>query len=160
LCERDPHLVLEGAAVVARADATPHLAVRVPAAWLDARAALERAAAEARAADLAGALSLDSGVDPVRAARLARAAQLGVDWYERHLTLLCAASGDVLRPGLYELPAGASVADALAAAGGAVDGLFSAPAARFGCDGEATTDAARAAPAALLVFVARRGPLA
>jgi len=156
LCERDPHLVLEGAAVIGRAEATPHLAVRVPAAWIDARAALGRAAAEARDADLAGELSCDRGVDPVRAARLGRAAQLGVDWYERHLTLVCAVSGDVLRPGVYELPAGASVADALAAAGGAVEGVCIATAARFDCDGETVGDAAAPAPRALVVYRSTR----
>ncbi|MDB4968573.1 MAG: hypothetical protein JWN44_4262 [Myxococcales bacterium] len=162
LCERDPHLVLEGAGVVARADGTPHLAVRVPASWIDARAALQRAAAEAHADGLTGELSLvaDGGVEPVRAARLARAAQLGVDWYERHLTVLCAVSGDIFNPGVYELPAGASVADAVAAAGGAVDGLCTAAAARFACDGEPATDPAGAAPSALVVFHARREPLA
>jgi hypothetical protein len=158
LCERDPHLVLQGAAVVARGDATPHLAVRVPAAWSVARAAVERAAADARAADLIGDLALDRGVEPVAAARLARAAELGADWYDRHPTRLCAVSGDVLRPGLYELPADARAADAIAAAGGAVAGLLVAAVGYVLCDGETTTDTSRPAPAALVVFHAGREP--
>src|SRR5262249_32129175 len=126
--------------------------------WSLARAALERAAAEARAADLIGDLVLDRGVEPVAAARLARAAEAGADWYDRHPTRLCAVSGDVLRPGVYELPADARAADAVAAAGGAVAGFLVATIGYLVCDGETTTDTSVPAPAALVVFHAGREP--
>ena len=98
-------------------------------------------------------------VDAVTAARLVRAAQHGVDWLERHATILCALSGDVLRPGLYELGSGATIAEALAAAGGVVDGVRVATAGTLVADGAATTDLAAPAPAALIALHAARDPI-
>jgi len=95
-------------------------------------------------------------VDAVNAARLVRAAQLGVDWLDRHATLLCAISGDVLRPGLYELADGATIADALAAAGGVVDGMRVSTASSVLADGAATQDLAAPAPVALVAYHAGR----
>jgi len=88
-----------------------------------------------------------------------RAAQHGVDWLERHATILCALSGDVLRPGLYELGSGATIAEALAAAGGVVDGVRVATAGTLVADGTATTDLAAPAPAALIALHAARDPI-
>jgi SLBB domain-containing protein len=98
-------------------------------------------------------------VDAVTAARLVRAAQHGVGWLERHATILCAVSGDVLRPGLYELGAGATIAEALAAAGGVVAGIRVATAGTLVADGEATTDVAAPAPATLVALHAGRDPI-
>jgi hypothetical protein len=95
-------------------------------------------------------------VDAVHAARLVRAAQFGVEWLDRHATLLCAVSGDVLRPGLYELADGATIADALAAAGGVVDGMRVSTAGALFADGAATQDLTAPAPVALVASHARR----
>jgi hypothetical protein len=73
-----------------------------------------------------------------------------------HATRLCAVSGDVLRPGVYELLAIATVADAVAAAGGAVDGLLVATVGGYLADGEWGGDLARAIPTALVVLHQRR----
>jgi hypothetical protein len=146
LCERDPHLVLEGLAIVARAGGA---AVKVP-------PALAEAAAEAR--EHIGAFTVVDGVDVVRAARLARAAALGDAW-ARHATILCAVAGDVLRPGLYELADGATIAEALAAAGGVVDGVRVSTASAVRADGVATKDLTAPAPVALVAYHARRDPI-
>jgi hypothetical protein len=183
LCERDPHLVLEGACLAACAVGAARAIVRVRAGWDDATAALATAAAAARAAALDGGVAIDVGgalaapdgawrIAVADAARLARATAIatrdgdgapdddgvarGRAWWSAHATRLCALSGDVHRPGVYELPAAATVADALAAAGGVVDG---ARVAAFGAalaDGAVVTDVAGAAPAALVVLNARR----
>jgi NADH:ubiquinone oxidoreductase subunit F (NADH-binding) len=146
LGERDPHLVLEGLAILARATgATP----RVP-------AVLGDAAAEAR--EHLGAFTVADGADVVRAARLVRAAALGEAW-TRHGTTLCAVAGDVLRPGLYELSDGATIAEALAAAGSVVDGVRVSTASVVSADGVATTDLAAPAPVALVAYHARRDPI-
>ena len=98
-------------------------------------------------------------VDAVDAARLVRAAQHGADWLRRHATVLCAVSGDVLRPGLYELGDRATLAEALAAAGGVVDGVRVSTAGTLVADGAATTDLAAPAPGALVVMHAGREPI-
>ncbi len=98
-------------------------------------------------------------VDAVTAARLVRAAQHGAGWLARHGTVLCAVSGDVLRPGLYELGDGATVTEALAAAGGVVDGVRVSTAALVVADGAATTDLTMPAPASLVALHARRDPV-
>jgi hypothetical protein len=98
-------------------------------------------------------------VDAVDAARLVRAAQCGGEWLDRHATILCAVAGDVLRPGLYELLDGATIAEALAAAGGAVDGVRVSTASAFLADGVAITDARAPAPVALVAYHARRDPI-
>lgn len=133
LCERDPHLALEGLAMVARGRGA---GLRVP-------AALAEAAAAAR--EHLGAFEVGDGADVVQAARVARAAGLGT----AHETILCALSGDVLRPGLYELLAGATVGAAIAAAGGVVAGVRVAEAA-------ASLDPAAPAPRVLVVRHAGR----
>ena len=97
-------------------------------------------------------------VDAVNAARLVRAAQLGVEWLDRHATFLCAVSGDVLRPGLYELADGAPIAAALAAAGGVVDGARVSTARVVLADGATTEDLRAPAPVALVAYHARRAP--
>lgn len=97
-------------------------------------------------------------VDAVNAARLVRAAQFGVEWLDWHATLLCAVSGDVLRPGLYELGDHATIADALAAAGGVVDGLRVSTASSVLADGAPTHDLAAPAPVALVAHHSRRAP--
>ena len=81
----------------------------------------------------------------VQAAFVARAAGLAA----AHETILCAVSGDVLRPGLYELLAGAPVAAAIAAAGGVIHGLRVA-------QPHASLDLAAPAPPALVVRHAGR----
>lgn len=86
---------------------------------------------------------------------LARADLVGSGEGE-HATRLCAVAGDVLRPGVYELRDGASVADAIAAAGGVVDGMLVADAGCFLADGVVADDASRPAPAALVVAHRRR----
>lgn len=98
-------------------------------------------------------------VDAVTAARLVRAAQHGLEWLDRHATVLCAVSGDVLRPGLYELAEGATIAEALAAAGGVVDGVRVSTAGAVLADGVATSDFAGPAPAALVASHAARDPI-
>jgi hypothetical protein len=118
--------------------------------------------AEGRAiAERAGkpAAGLDAGLDAVAAARLVRAAQFGADWLARHATRLCAVSGDVLRPGLYELADGATIADALAAAGGVVDGVRVSEASAVLADGTAAKDVTAPAPVALVALHARRDPI-
>ena len=95
-------------------------------------------------------------VDAVNAARLVRAAQFGVEWLDRHATILCAVSGDVLVPGVYELGDGASIAEALAAAGGVVDGVRVSTACAVRADGVVTRDFAAPAPVALVAYHARR----
>lgn len=97
-----------------------------------------------------------TSVDAVNAARLVRAAQFGVEWLGSHATVLCAVSGDVLRPGLYELGSGATIADALAAAGGVVDGVRVSTPSGVLADGAATTDPSAPAPVALVAYHARR----
>ncbi|MCU1277959.1 MAG: hypothetical protein JWM53_1505, partial [bacterium] len=146
LCERDPHLVIEGLAILARAQG------RKPA----VSAALAAAAADAR--ELIGEFTVADAVDAVGAARLARAAAYGAEWWDRHGTILCAVAGDVLRPGLYELSDGASIAEALAAAGGVVDGVRVSTARAVLADGVVTSDFAAAASVALVAFHARREP--
>lgn len=144
LCERDPHLVLEGLVIAARVQGKP---ARVPAML---------AAAAAEAGELVGEVVVATeGVDAVGAARLARAAQLGAAW-ERHGTVLCAVSGDVLRPGVYELSDGANIAAALAAAGGVVDGVRVSPAGALVADGVVTRDLDAPAPVALVALHSRR----
>jgi SLBB domain len=148
LCEHDPHLVLEGLAILARAGGA---GLRVPAALADA-------AAEAR--ELVGDFAVGEGADLVHAARVARAARLGADAAPAaaaHATLLCAVSGDVLRPGLYELLGGATIGEALAAAGGVVDGVRVAQPGTLVADGALTGDLAAPAPAALVTRHAGRG---
>jgi NADH:ubiquinone oxidoreductase subunit F (NADH-binding) len=98
----------------------------------------------------------DAVVDEIDAARLVRAAQSGLAWLEAHETVLCAISGDVLRPGLYELGAGATIAEALAAAGGVVDGVRTSTPGRMVADGVTTTDLAAPAPVALVALHRRR----
>ncbi len=147
LCERDPHLVIEGLAIAARARGGK----------LALPAALAAAAREAR--ELVGEFRVADGGDAVEAARLARAASLGLPSWERHATSLCAVAGDVLRPGLYELSAGATIAEALAAAGGVVEGVRVSAASAVLADGVATTDLAAPAPAALVACHARRDPI-
>jgi NADH:ubiquinone oxidoreductase subunit F (NADH-binding) len=147
LCERDPHLVLEGLALRARARGGP----------LAVSAALAAAATEAR--ELIGEGTIVDAVDVVDAARLARAASCGVEWWDRHRTSVCAIAGDVLRPGLYELHDGASIGEALRAAGGVVDGVYVSSASAVLADGVGTRDLAAPAPSALLVRHARRAPL-
>ncbi|HEX8953736.1 MAG TPA: SLBB domain-containing protein, partial [Polyangia bacterium] len=73
--------------------------------------------------------------------------------------VLCAVSGDVLRPGLYELGERATIAEALAAAGGVVDGVRLSPASAVRADGVATRDLAAPAPLALVALHARRDPI-
>ena len=141
-------LVAEGEAIAARAAA---------AASEGAAAASEGAAAASEGA--AAASEGAAAVDAVTAARLVRAAQAGLDWLAAHSTVLCAVSGDVLRPGLYELPAGASIAEALAAAGGVIDGVRVSTASAVVADGAPTTDLAAPAPAALVAHHARRDPI-
>src|SRR6185312_6674030 len=86
LCERDPHLVLEGLAIVARGRGTP---LRVPALLADAAAAARE---HLGAFDVhPGAFDAGDGAELVQAARVARAAGLG----GAHDTILCAVSGDV-----------------------------------------------------------------
>jgi NADH:ubiquinone oxidoreductase subunit F (NADH-binding) len=99
----------------------------------------------------------------VRVAAIATQALPGEDgfalayhWWSLHAPSLCAVSGDVLRPGVYELPLEASVADALAAAGGVVDGVRVAELGGYLADGVLARDAARPLPTALVVFHARR----
>ena len=157
LCERDPHLVLEGLAIVARGRGTP---LRVPALLADAAAAArEHLGAfdvhpgafdvDPGAFDVhPGAFDAGDGAELVQAARVARSAGLG----GAHDTILCAVSGDVLRPGLYELLAGATVAEAIAAAGGVVAGLLVAPP-------SPAHDLAAPAPRALVVTHAGRAQL-
>jgi hypothetical protein len=150
LCERDPHLVIEGLAILARAQGRT-LAVSAP---------LADAAAEAR--ELVGEFVVagqSEVVDAVDAARFARAAAYGADWWDRHGTILCAVSGDVLRPGLYELSDGASIGEALAAAGGVVDGLRVSTASAVLADGVAGKDFTAPAPVALVAHHARRDPI-
>jgi hypothetical protein len=98
-------------------------------------------------------------LDAVAAARLVRAAQHGAEWLAKHATRLCAVSGDVLRPGLYELSDGATIADALAAAGGVVDGVRVSEASVVLADGAATKDFTAPAPVALVAHHARRDPI-
>ena len=98
-------------------------------------------------------------VDAVTAARLVRAAQHGAEWLERHATVLCAVSGDVLRPGLYELGEGATIAEALAAAGGVVAGVRVSTASAVLADGAPTRDFTAPAPAALVALHAGRDPI-
>ena len=100
-----------------------------------------------------------SPVDAVTAARLVRAAQHGAGWLARHATRLCAVSGDVLRPGLYELGEGATIAEALAAAGGVVDGVRVSTASAVLADGAPTTDLSAPAPSALVARHAARDPI-
>ncbi|MGZ3429148.1 MAG: SLBB domain-containing protein [Polyangia bacterium] len=147
LCERDPHLVLEGLAIAARAQG------RKP----QVSAPLAAAAAEAR--ELIGEFVVVEAVDAVDAARFARAAASGAGWWERHGTIVCAVSGDVLRPGLYELADGASIGAALAAAGGVVDGVRVSTASRLLADGVVTRDLDAPAPVALVAYHARRDPI-
>jgi hypothetical protein len=163
LCERDPHLVLEGLAMVARAGG---VALRVPAALAEAAAVAREQLGEFAAGEVDGATL-------VHAARVARAATLGAGAATLdggaatldggaatldggHETLLCAVSGDVLRPGLYELLAGATIAEALAAAGGAIDSVRVATPGTLLCDGALGGDLAAPAPSALVVHHAGR----
>jgi NADH:ubiquinone oxidoreductase subunit F (NADH-binding) len=90
---------------------------------------------------------------------LARAAACGLAWWQRHATRLCAVSGDVLRPGLYELGDGATIAEALAAAGGVVDGVRIAGAGFVLADGVVTRALDAPAPFALVAYHARREPI-
>ena len=99
----------------------------------------------------------------VRVAAIATQALPGEDgfslayhWWSLHAPSLCAVSGDVLRPGVYELPLDATVADALAAAGGVVDGVRVAELGGYLADGVLARDATRPLPTALVVFHARR----
>jgi hypothetical protein len=99
----------------------------------------------------------------VRVAAIATQALPGEDgfglayhWWSLHAPSLCAISGDVLRPGVYELPLAATVADALVAAGGVIDGVRVAELGAYLADGVIARDAARPLPTALVVFHARR----
>jgi NADH:ubiquinone oxidoreductase subunit F (NADH-binding) len=87
---------------------------------------------------------------------VARAAGLAAGGAAHHATVLCAVSGDVLRPGLYELLAGATIAEALAAAGGVIDGVRVATPGTLLADGAPTTDLAAPAPVALVARHAGR----
>jgi hypothetical protein len=100
-----------------------------------------------------------AALDAVAAARLVRAAQSGAEWLAKHATRLCAVSGDVLRPGLYELSDGATIAEALAAAGGVVDGVRVSEASAVLADGVASKDFTAPAPVAVVAYHARRDPI-
>lgn len=193
LCERDPHVVVEGACLAALAVGAARAVVRVRAGWPEAAAALATAVAEAQAADLLAGVAVavevagtidapgelsggDAASDEaawllpaaraaalVRVAAMATQAPPGEDgfglayhWWSQHAPSLCAVSGDVLRPGVYELPLDATVADALAAAGGVIDGVRVAPLGAYLADGVLAGDAARPVPTALVVFHAAR----
>ncbi len=195
LCERDPHVVVEGACLAALAVGAPRAIVRVRAGWPEAERALAAAIAAARAAGLLAGVDVavavvgdvdapdaddaaaadDSDDDAAwilpaaRAAALVRVAAvatqplpgedgfaLAYHWWSLHAPSLCAVSGDVLRPGVYELPLDATVADALAAAGGVIDGVRVAALGGYLADGVCARDAARPLPTALVVFNARR----
>jgi SLBB domain/Respiratory-chain NADH dehydrogenase 51 Kd subunit len=197
LCERDPHVVVEGACLAALAVGAARVVVRVRAGWPEAAAALATAITEAQAADLLAGVAVavevagsidapgdaprdapggDAAADEaawllpaaraaalVRVAAIATQAPPGEDgfglayhWWSQHAPSLCAVSGDVLRPGVYELPLDATVADALAAAGGVIDGVRVAPLGAYLADGVLARDAARPLPTALVVFHSAR----
>ncbi len=63
----------------------------------------------------------------------------------------------MLRPGLYELLAGATIAEALAAAGGVIDGVRFATPGTLVADGALGGDLGAPAPSALVVHHAGRG---
>lgn len=158
LGERDPHALLQGAVVHARAVGDRVPALRVPPEWSAARDALDRAAVEARDAGLIGEVAFDGDLDCVRAAAIACSARVGADWWRAHATRLCAVSGDALRPGVYELSPDATIADAVAAAGGVVDGVRTASRGTFIADGGLERDGTRAAPAGLVLLHGGRDP--
>lgn len=90
------------------------------------------------------------------AACVLRRQQLDCGGEGEHATRLCAVAGDVLRPGVYELGAAATIADAVAAAGGAVDGPWLSGVGGYLADGEWGGELSRPAPAALVVLHRRR----
>jgi NADH:ubiquinone oxidoreductase subunit F (NADH-binding) len=183
LLERDPHLVLEGACLAARAAGAAVVRVHVREGWSAAAAALTAAAAAASAAERVAGITLavvtgaplpaagDFTLDAEAAARLVRLVAVAVapdvarasDGLARarafaaaHATRLCAISGDVHRPGVYELRADATVADALAAAGGVVDGMRVARLGATLADGALVHDAQAPVPGILVVAHAGR----
>jgi hypothetical protein len=99
------------------------------------------------------------------AARLARASTIaaaGSDaddglarahaWWPAHLTRLCAISGDVARPGVYELSVRATVGHAVGAAGGVIDGVRTAILGQAIGDGAWLNRDSRGLPTGLIAF--------
>jgi hypothetical protein len=172
ICERDPHAVIAGMLIAARSARSTRASLRLRQPWLEARRALERAIADAVAAGLTAdvTLTIVDGDAPAPADALAVTAELIValphilqrdlSWWTSHPLRLCAISGDVLRPGVYELPGPTTVADAIAAAGGVVDGPRTSTVSSFLADGVAHTGARLdlPAPEGLIVAHARRDP--
>jgi hypothetical protein len=170
---RDPHAVLEGALLAAHAAHARHVVLELRREWARARQVVTAALAEAQRAELTGEVTVeistsDDAAPAPEAGTLRIGTELavvlphvlrnGASWWQEHAPRLVSISGDVLHPGVYELPRAATVGDAVAAAGGVVDGVRFSTLGSFLADGVAhpAPEADQPAPSGLIVANARR----